>query len=119
MAFQITCPNCGNELVLNNLNTGDEFKCRHCGVRGVVPEKVEPVKPYKTVRILASITKFVAWVLSIAFLVFGLYAMSKGAVLPALGYIAGGILVLIVNLAIAELLLVVLAIEENTRRLPK
>jgi len=38
MAVQLICPQCEKEVVLAYLKAGDEFKCPHCSLRGVVPE---------------------------------------------------------------------------------
>ena len=71
---------------------------------------------FPAIKTLSIIITVLAWISSVVFLIVGLVAISEKAVLTGIGYMAIGVLVLIVNLAIAQLLLLFLAIEENTRK---
>lgn len=145
MGIKFKCPSCENEIALRFLKIGDEFKCRSCGQRGIIPESGEEVETineiynanvktdlgneesmndsptnrttrFPAVKIVSLLTKIGAWIIFAASLIIGLMAVSNNAPLVGMGCIAVGIAYLITNLAFAELLLVFLAIEENTRK---
>lgn len=145
MPILINCPECDKEIILKHLNVGDEFKCPHCDLRGAVPESATPVtsdrlrewqektyggisESYKTVstvdtgesrfpgvRVLSGVIKVFAWIEAAAFVLIGLVVL-KGSAAVAIGCFAFGALTLITFLAVGELLMVLLAIEENTRK---
>ena len=146
MAIRFNCPQCKREILFKYLKAGDEFCCPHCDLRAAVPESGELVKDFSesdvtrrtnntsptrksggattgvetshfaAVKVLSTIIKVAAWIISIASIIIGIVALSNHAPLAGIGCFLGGGLILIVNLAIAELLLVLLAIEENTRK---
>lgn len=71
---------------------------------------------FPAVKALSSIITVLAWILFAVSMIMGLMAFSNGGFLVGLPFIVGGVLVLIINLAIAQLLLLFMAIEENTRK---
>lgn len=149
MAAELICPNCSNVIVLKDLNVGDEFKCPYCKLQGNIPDPEQPVasfqvsdKPqendncvphsstdgptpdtdktrFPAVRALSGIIKVVAWILSFAAVIIGLVAIDNRDPVAGFGIFIGAALGLIILLAIADLMLVLLAIEENTRQSPK
>lgn len=147
MAIQIICPECTKEITFKFLGVGDQFKCPHCNLQGIVPESGKSVvlsvssdnptetgsgiiatpkdltpadggkERFPVVRVLSAILKFVAWIVGAASAVLGMVAISNHDPLAGIGAFALGVLIVIVNLAFAELLLVLLALEENTRKI--
>ena len=146
MAVEFICPSCTNVVALKNLNIGDEFECRYCKLRGVVPESGQPVTSFQVrdepeendsefsksstdvtttrtekvrfqaVRALSGIIRVAAWILSLLAGIGGLFVFLEGDFSAGIVWIIGSFLILIMSLAIAEIMLVFLAIEENTRQ---
>ncbi len=146
MAIQFNCPSCNQELFLQDLNTGDAFMCPHCDFQGIIPETVLSVASdskdklpdkvvnntsdkyvnipnvdsdnvkFPAVKALSSIISVLAWILFAVSMIMGLMAFSNGGFFTGIPIIVGGTLILIINLAISQLLLLFLAIEENTRK---
>jgi len=72
---------------------------------------------FPVVTVLSNIIRVVAWIVFVASVIIGFVAISYQYLLAGIGFLVSGALILIVNLAFAELLLVLLAIEENTRKI--
>ena len=145
MAIHFKCPSCENDITVRYLGVGEEFECRNCHQRGLIPESGEEVaisdgdyfgqtstsssnndstkeqtnnskSRFPAIRIVSDLTKIGAWVIFAVALIIGIMAISNRALFAGIGWIAGGMAYLVMNLAFAELLIVLLAIEENTRK---
>lgn len=133
----ISCPNCGHSV------SNEALTCPNCKTsfdkqvniqenkssRESINKEIIVVKKYHALRIISTIFKVLAWINGITFgIIFlaGLAGSARGAMgdIPSLGGLAFigslGILILgalsvIITFAIAEIILVFIDIEENTR----
>ncbi|MEA2030909.1 MAG: hypothetical protein U9N55_04860 [candidate division Zixibacteria bacterium] len=71
---------------------------------------------FPAVKIVSALIKVVAWIVFVALVVFGFYAFNIGHPLEGIKWFIIGATILVFNLAFSEILLVILAIEENTRK---
>lgn len=143
MALRFPCEKCGQPIISKFLKIGETAKCKNCGFESEVPsnavsttdvpdytsmtpvaqrvnhEKTPPNSSFSSLRTVSAGIKVIAWISGAAYLIFGLVSVSmtrgSSGFLMLLVAVVGAAVVFVMLYAAAELILVILAIEKNTR----
>ncbi len=143
MPLKFSCPVCENEIISKSEERNVSVKCPYCSAEPSIPNSAEKtneepnehlkltqedkIKPtpesffienekFPAVKNFSRVIKIVSWIVFACLIIIGVVDFIMLEFRSGIINIVAGSLFLIINLGIAELSLVLLAIEENTRK---